>query len=241
MQTIKNLFKEITHKLKCTTPVAIIVGALILGGSHLAYGFIIQNGSPSAVALFKGRAIDDSDFVTGNVKSKVLLVEYSDTECPFCAQLHPTIKKIQDEYASKVAFVYRYFPLTQIHPNAFEESRAIHCVGKVAGALKRQNYIDEMFNYKLSKQNMVLPVGKKESFAVNVGADPTLFTACMQSNESKDVIDASLSDVMAAGVQGTPATFVLLKTRNGYEVISAIDGARPYEYIKAAVDDALAR
>lgn len=241
MQTIKNLFKEITHKLQITTPVAIIVGALILGGSHLAYGFIIQKGSPSSNALFKGRAIDDSDFVTGNVKSKVLLVEYSDTECPFCAQLHPAIKKIQDEYASKVAFVYRYFPLTQIHPNAFEESRAVFCVGKVSGATKRQNYIDEMFDYKLSKQNMVLPVGKKESLAVSVGADPALFATCMQSNESKNVVDASLSDVMAAGVQGTPATFVLLKTRSGYEVISAIEGARSYEYIKAAIDDALAR
>ena len=238
MQKIKHLFSRIHF----TTPVAIIVAALILAASHVAYGLIVAKSAPTGpVTMFNGRAIDDTDLVTGNVKSKVFLVEYSDTECPFCAQLHPTIKKIQDEYASKIGFVYRYFPLTQIHPHSFEESRAVYCVGKNLGAAKRESYINSMFEYKLSKKNMVLPDGGKEGMAREQGVDVAAFNACMQAQESSDAVNASIQDGIAAGVQGTPASFVLIKGKKGYEVVSLVDGARPYEYFKAVIDDALAR
>jgi protein-disulfide isomerase len=238
MQKIKHLFSA----FQLTTPAAIILAAIILAASHVAYGVILAKGtSASPVTLFKGRSIDESDLVTGNVKSSVVLVEYSDSECPFCAQLHPTIKKIQDEYASKIGFVYRYFPLTQIHPNSFEEARAIACVGKSADATKRQTYIDQMFAYKFQKQNMTLAKGQKELMAKGVGVNEAQFNECMQSQESYDAINASIQDGIAAGVQGTPATFVLIKNKKGYEVISLVDGARPYEYFKAVIDDALAR
>ena len=241
MQKIKHLFKSLFQKFHFTTPVAIIIGAIILGASHIGYGLVASSGSASPTTAFKGRAIDESDLETGNLKSKVLLVEYSDTECPFCAQVHPTLKQIKEEYGSKLGFVYRYFPLTQIHPHAFEEARAVFCVGKELGAKKRQDYIDTIFDTKLEAKNMVLPNGGKEALAKNIGVNEATFRSCMSGQESSDAINASTQDGIAAGVQGTPATFVLLKTRKGYEVVSMIDGARPYEYFKAVIDDALAR
>lgn len=237
MQKIKHLFS----KIKLTTPVAIVLAAIILAVSHVGYGFLMQGGSATPTTAFKGRAIDSSDLVTGKEKAKVFLVEYSDTECPFCARVHPTLKQLKEEYASKVGFVYRYFPLTQIHPNAFEESRAVFCVGKVAGAEKLQSYVASMFEYRLEKENYVLPKGMKETMARNLGVNESDFLSCLQSQESKDAIDASIKDGIAAGVQGTPASFVLLKTRKGFETVALVDGARPYEYFKAVIDDALAR
>ncbi len=242
MQKIKHLIKNTFQKLRLTTPSAIIIAAVILGASHVGYGYLLSTGTQKSPATsFKGRALDESDLMTGNTKSKVILVEYSDTECPYCAQLYPTIKKIQAEYGEKIGYVYRYFPLTQIHPDAFEEARAIYCVGKELGAVKRQNYIDSIFAYKWEKQNMVLPKGKKESLAKDSGVNESSFKACMQDAASSAVINASMQDGVAAGVQGTPASFVLIKTRKGYETVSLIDGARPYEYFKAILDDALAR
>ena len=242
MQKIKHLIRSIVQKLRVTTPSAIIIAAIILAGSHLAYGVIISGkSSSSSVTLFKGRAIDSTDLLTGNIKSKVVVVEYSDPECPFCAQLHPTINKLEEEYSSKISFAYRYFPLTQIHSHAFEESRAIHCVGKVSGAAKRAEYIDVMFAYKFNNQNMLLPTGMKETFAKNLAVDQTAFASCMKDAESSDAITTSLQDGVTAGVQGTPATFVLYKGKKGYEVVSLVDGARPYEYFKAVIDEALAR
>ena len=239
MQKIKHLFRQM---FRMTTPVAIILAAIILAVSHVAYGMIVSGGSSSTpTTAFKGRAIDATDVATGKEKAKVFLVEYSDTECPFCAQVHPTLQKIKQEYASKLGFVYRYFPLTQIHPGAFEEARAVYCVGKTSGGEKLQSYVNELFSYKLEKQNMVLPKGMKETMAKTVGVNETEFASCMQSQESKDAIDASIQDGVAAGVQGTPASFVLIKTKKGYETVSLIDGARPYEFFKAVIDDALAR
>ena len=244
MQTITHIFRLIYRSysnVRLSTPSAIILAAVILGASHVTYGALLSGNTSTQATMFKGRAIDESDLVTGNSKSKVVVVEYSDTECPYCAQLHPTIKKIQTEYASKVGFVYRYFPLTQIHPHAFEEARAIYCVGSVTGAQKRGDYINDMFNYKTAKQNMVLPEGGKEDLAYNLGVDKVKFKNCMASQESSDAINTSTQDGIAAGVEGTPATFILVSTRKGYEVISFVGGARPYEYLKAAIEEALAR
>ena len=239
MNKIKHFFKQLSQM---STPAAIILAAIILAVSHVGYGFVLSNNAPaSPTTAFKGRAIDATDLAVGKKDAKVILVEYSDTECPFCAQVHPTIKKLKEEYASKIGFVYRYFPLTQIHKGAFEEARAVYCVGKASGGEKLQSYVDTMFTYKLSKQNMVLPAGMKESMARDTGVDQAAFASCMQSQESEDAIDASIQEGIAAGVQGTPASFVLLKTRKGYEVVSMVDGARPYEFFKAVVDDALAR
>jgi protein-disulfide isomerase len=202
---------------------------------------ISKKGNTVALETFKGRPIDATDLVTGKTKSDVVVVEYSDTECPFCAQLHPTMEKIKKEYGSKVAFVYRYFPLTQIHPDAFDEARAVFCVGKIAGAEKRMDYINEMFTYKIGKQNMVLPKGGRESLAKNIGIDETAFTSCMNSQEPGDAVNASTQDGVNAGVEGTPATFVLVKNGDTYDVVSLIAGARPYEYFKAVIEDALSK
>lgn len=225
-----------------TTPVAIILAALLISLSHITYATILsKKGRSTTLEVFKGRSVDATDLVTGNKNSNVVIIEYSDTECPFCAQVHPTMKKLQEEYGSKVAFAYRYFPLTQIHPNAFDEARAVYCVGKISGAEKRRSYIDEMFTYKISKQNMVLPKGGRESLAKNIGVEGKAFDTCMQGKESGDVVNASTQDGIVAGVEGTPATFVLIKNGDIYEVVSLVGGARPYEYFKAVIEDALAR
>jgi protein-disulfide isomerase len=151
------------------------------------------------------------------------------------------MSKIREEYAGKVTFVYRYFPLTEIHPHAFDEARAVYCVGKSLGAKKREDYINELFTYKLSKKNMVLPDGGKEAIAKNVGMNEKDLTTCMADTETANVINASREDGIGAGVEGTPATFILVKTRKGYELVTKVDGARQYEYIKAAIEEALAR
>lgn len=243
MQTIQHFFKNFYKKIHLTTPAAIILAALLISVSHIAYAMILSKNNGSSVALesFKGRAIDTSDFVTGKKNSDVIVVEYSDTECPFCAQVHPTMEKLKKEYGSKVAFAYRYFPLTQIHPNAFDEARAAYCVGKITGAEKRMNYINEMFTYKISKQNMVLPKGGRELLAKNIGINEAAFGACMKSQESGDVVNGSIQDGIAAGVEGTPATFILVKNNDTYEVVSLVGGARPYEYFKAVIEEALAK
>jgi protein-disulfide isomerase len=231
-----------SKSFKLTTPFAVLFGAIIIAGSIVAYGFIVRGGSPSVpTSNFAGRAIDNTDFIEGKKDSDVIVLEYSDPECPFCVQLHPTMKQLRTEYGNKVAFVYRHFPLTQIHPNAFDESRAIACAGDIGGSKKFYEYVDALFGYKISNKTTQLPSTGKEDVARNIGLDAGAFAGCMKNQETADTVNASLLDGSTAGVQGTPATFVLIKTRKGFEIVSTIDGARPYSYLKAAVDEALTR
>lgn len=241
-----NKLKHITHSvfgsLTKNTPTAIIVAAIILSISHVAYGVIIQKKSSSGTFQpFTGAPITEKDYPTGKVKSDVVVVEYSDTECPFCAQVQPTMKRLQEEYASKVAFVYRYFPLTSIHPNAFNEAKAIECVGKLVGGEKRRDYVNKMFEYKTTQKSMTLKAGDSTLFAKELGVDEQKFTACVNNPETDAIVNAALQDGVNAGVQGTPASMVLKKDGDRYELVAFIDGARQYDYFKAAVDEALSR
>lgn len=227
-----------------TTPIAIIFAAIIIAGGLMGYGFIMANGGSSNAVpkpLFKGKAIDTSDFVEGKTNAKVFIVEYSDPQCPYCAQLYGTMKQLRTEYESKAAFVYRHFPLTQIHKNAFDESRAIACAGKIGGKEKFYAYIDTLYGYENSKQSTDIPATGKEDFASSIGLDMTAFSLCMKDNQTAQLVNDSITDGIAAGVQGTPSTFILVKTKKGYEQITMIDGARPIDFFKTAIDEALAR
>lgn len=70
-----------------------------------------------------------ADHVEGNENAKVVLIEYGDFQCPSCGGAHPGIKKITQDYSDKIAFVFRNFPLTSIHPNAVAAASAIEAAG----------------------------------------------------------------------------------------------------------------
>lgn len=235
--------KKHHHKgFTLTTPMAIIIASVIIAGGLMGYGLITSGGNNSAPKImFKGKAIDSSDFVEGKADGKVFVIEYSDPECPFCAQVSSTIKQLRTDYADKVGFVYRHFPLSQIHKNAFDESRAIACAGKIGGKEKFYQYIDTLYGYETSKQTTEIPVTGKEDFARTIGLDMTAFGTCMKENQTAQIVTDSLNDGVTAGVQGTPSTFILVKTKKGYEQISMVDGARAPEFFKSAIDEALAR
>ena len=191
-----------------TTPLAIIIASVIIAGGLMGYGAIMQGGSTgkAALAMFKGKAIDAADYIEGKENSKVIVVEYSDPECPFCVQLSPTIEKIRSDYAGKIAFVYRHFPLTQIHKNAFDESRAIACAGKIGGTTKYYEYIDTLYRYKMSKQTATLPSTGKEDFARTVGLDMSAFgitvascTGCGGAAALSAITAAAAGNIIASG------------------------------------------
>src|SRR3989344_3220504 len=72
-----------------------------------------QNG---AVAKAKPVLVD-TDHIRGSADAKVVFIEYSDFDCPFCKSFHPTAKQIFDKYGGEVSWIYRHFPLEQLHPN----------------------------------------------------------------------------------------------------------------------------
>lgn len=78
-------------------------------------------------------AVTAQDRYLGNINADVMIIEYSDIDCPFCKKFHPTLERISQEYGSKIAWVYRNFPLESLHPEARTKAEAAECVGQIAG------------------------------------------------------------------------------------------------------------
>lgn len=106
--------------------------ALVVAGSVLTVGLLFGAWfltSTPQKAPQQDIQVNTTDHITANKKAKVILVEYSDFQCPACGQYYPMVKALLSKYQDKIAFVYRHFPLDQ-HKNAFPAARAAEAAGK---------------------------------------------------------------------------------------------------------------
>lgn len=85
---------------------------------------------------------EPTDHIMGNRDAKVTIIEYSDFECPFCKQFHPTLEKIVKENNGNVAWIYRHYPL---HQHSFEKLVAANCVAEIKGGDAFWKYSDLLF------------------------------------------------------------------------------------------------
>jgi protein-disulfide isomerase len=167
--------------------------------------------------------VTDEDHVRGNLdKAKVVLVEYSDFECPFCGRHHPTMEAISEKYGDDVAWVWRHFPLTNIHPQAIPAAEASECANEQG---KFWEMSDELI---LNQTN--LNRDTYDRIAGNLGLNTGDFADCLDSGKYKSLISKQQAGGAAAGVTGTPATFV-----NG----SLVSGAVPLAQFESIIDGLL--
>jgi len=192
-----------------------------------------QNGKLSEVQAKAIPALSDKDHVRGSKEADILLIEYSDLECPFCKTFHPTTQKLTDEYKDKLALVYRHFPLDQIHPKADKEAEAAECVRELGGETAFWKFVDKIFEVTPSNNGLdhtLLP-----TYAGSAGVSETAFSSCLDSGKYKDYVEADFQGGVGAGVTGTPASFIVNKKGEAWMVV----GAQPYESVKAVIEEAL--
>jgi protein-disulfide isomerase len=161
----------------------------------------------------------------GPDNAPVTIVEFSDFQCPYCSKVEPTIKRVMADYAGKVRFVFRDYPLP-FHEHAEKASEASHC----AEAQDKNKYWP-MHDAMFSNQDK-LDVDGLKSLAKGIGLDEKKFAECLDSGAQKATVDANQKAGAAVGVQGTPHFFV-----NGH----ALNGAQPYEEFKKVIDHELAK
>ncbi len=178
--------------------------------------------------------VTDADHVRGDLsKAKVAIVEYSDTECPFCKDFHPTLKQVVAEYGDQVAWVYRHFPLTSIHPKAVKEAEATECANELGGPEKFWAFLDKI--YEVTPANNGLDAAQLPVIAQQVGLDRAKFESCLSSGKYSQKIQDDIAAAAAAGAQGTPYSVIL----TGDQKIP-LEGAVPFAQIKSALDQLLA-
>ena len=165
-----------------------------------------------------------TDPAVGSASAPVTIVEFSDFQCPFCQRVAPTLKQVQKAYGDKVRVVWKDFPLTQIHPEAFKAGEAAHCAGEQG---KFWEYHDRLF----ANQQALQPDRLKQ-YAADSGLDTAKFNACVDTAKYGDRVREGVTQGSRLGVNSTPTLYV-----NG----RMLSGAQPYEAIAAVIDEELAK
>lgn len=224
-------------------PIAIVFGfglialAIYFSGigkpANENYKIQAQNNNAEAV-IADIKPVDGTDYIKGNPNAPIMIVEYSDYDCPFCKSFHETMNRIMDEYGvtGKVAWVYRQFPISQLHPNAPRISEAALCVGELAGNDGFWSFSDLVFQSRAV--NEITSVSRLSEFAVDAGADKEAYENCVRSEKYQQAVKDSIVDGVNAGVKGTPHSFVVVGNQK-----AEINGAQPYPMVKKAIDDLL--
>jgi protein-disulfide isomerase len=196
----------------------LVPGAIIIAGLLIASSVYFSNrnrpinptgvqnlpAGTIATADIAINPITEKDYIRGNPNAKVVVLEFSDPECPFCKVFHNTMKSLTDKYAKDggLAWVYRNFPLTSLHPNAPKESEALLCAGKVGGQNGFWAYTDRL--YAVTPSNNKFDMAQLPVIAKDVGLDVTAFNKCLSSGEMAPIVKADYDDGVKAGGTGTP-------------------------------------
>lgn len=213
-------------------PFAIVIAGLAIAGAIYfgdgKKGVLPSVGTQGAITV---DPVTSADHILGNPNAKVVIVEYSDTECPYCISFHPTMNRIMNEYGKNgnVAWVYRHFPIASRHPKAHFEAQATECAFKLGGNPKFWEYLNKLIEVTPGNNNLD-PV-ELPKIAKTVGLDVTAFNTCLTSGEMKTVVDAGLASGNKAGVSGTPYSIILVNKK----AVDGINGAQPYEVVKAQI------
>lgn len=175
------------------------------------------------------------DHIRGNAAAPVTLIEYSDFECPFCKRFHLTAKRLVDESKGQVNWVYRHFPLDELHPGkARKEAVASECAAELGGNDAFWKFADRFFELTPSNNrtdiDTVLP-----QIAGEIGLDKARFAACLASGKHDQRVAEDGKDAVATGGRGTPWSFIVSKSGKAYP----LSGAQPYAAVKQLVDLAL--
>lgn len=220
-------------------PTLVIPVAILVGGAIVALSIYLTIHTPEAST---GSGTGDPSFVTpvtpsdnifGNPSAPIKIVEYADFDCEYCAQFDTTMQEIMTNYGAsgEIAWVYRNFPITSLHPNAMSAAEAAECVAKTAGSDAYWKFADSLFtNQPVDPTNYL-------SYAQAAGADPNAVGTCEESASSTvdTTIDAQVANAKAIGALGTPYSVMLVPGQTPV----VIDGAYPYSAMQQLVQQAL--
>ncbi len=171
----------------------------------------------------------DDDPSIGSDDAKVVMVEFSDFQCPFCERFFKeTLPQIKENYVDtgKVKFVYRDFPLSSIHPEAQKAAESAECARDQG---KFWEYHDVLFENRMDWTGV--GAAKFKEYASDLGLDTSQFSECLDSDKYGDEVLADMNAGQSIGVSGTPTFFI-----NGKRFV----GAAPYENFVTAIEEELA-
>lgn len=168
-------------------------------------------------------SLDGVAYTSGDKEAKIVLIEFSDYECPYSKRAQPTVQEVLEKYKGEILYAFFDYPLP-FHKNAMKAHEAVRCAGEQG---KYAEYSAKVFD---NQQN--LGVEGLKRYAKDLAMDTDAFDSCLDTGKTAESVKQSLQKGNSVGVSGTPAFFL-----NGI----MISGAQPFESFQEIVDSELAR
>ena len=166
--------------------------------------------------------VTSADHTAGRADAELILVEYGDYQCPFCGAAHVVVKQLQSDLGSNLLYVFRHFPLTEVHPYALPAAAAAEAAGS-------QMHFWDMHNRLFENQHRLDPeslLDHARALRLNVAR----FVSDAQSPSVQRRIAADIEGGARSGVNGTPTFFANgLRVEGGYSyeiLLAALSGLR---------------
>jgi protein-disulfide isomerase len=140
------------------------------------------------------------DHIQGDIDRNIILVEYGDFECPHCGEAYPIVKEIQKIEGNLLGFIFRNFPLSEVHPHALHAAYAAESAGK-------QDKYWEMHDLLLKNQEALKDENLK-AYAEKLNLDIPQFLKDMESKEIAKKVQDDITTGAKSGVNGTPTFFI---------------------------------
>lgn len=205
----------------------IVITGLIIGGAiiYTNKGGLGTQSASSSDAANDGTKQDLSQggHTVGNPDAPVTIVEFSDFECPYCANFNQTMGKVIKEYPNDIRWVYKHFPLS-FHKEARPAAEASECAAEQG---EFWGFHDGLFENRER-----LGESLYTELAIELNLDSGQFEKCVSSRKYKDKVEEDYQEGVKAGVKGTPGNFI-----NGLP----LGGAVPYQNVKEMIDDLLGK
>lgn len=230
---------EPSQQSSITVPIAIVFGFSLIAlavyfsgiGSTTEIKPPVQNTADIA-KNGKIKPVDSTDYIRGNPNAPILVVEYSDYDCPFCKNFHETMNQIMNEFGvtGRVAWVYRQFPIKELHPNSPRISEAALCVGELAGNDGFWKFSDSVFKERGDTE--LTNISRLPEYALAAGVDKDAYTKCVENGKQQKTVEANLNEGKELGIAGTPQSYVIVGNQQ-----ATIEGAQPYPIVKQIISD----
>ena len=220
------------NKFELSPSVSILIAGVLIAGAVIftntrqsAPAAAVVAGAQAPTAATNVRVPSAQDHIVGSPTAPLVLIEYSDFQCPYCNVVHPTLKRIVEESNGQIAWVYRHLPLESIHPSAKPAAIASECVAEQLGNDGFWKFADIIFADQ-SKMNTAY----FEQVALQLGAQKTSYKSCIASASIAKKVDADSAEAQQNGGQGTPYT--VLYDKKGQVGVS---GALPYDAFTSVI------
>lgn len=151
--------------------------------------------------------VGPQDHQDGSPEAPVTLVEYGDFQCPFCYRAHPIIMTLQKQLGAQLRFVFRNFPIAEVHPNAQHAAEAAESVNAHAGPEAYWRMHHAIFEHQQDSPD-ALDDAHLVRYAASSGVDSAQVASDLKSGTFSETVKADFSSGVRSGVNGTPTFFI---------------------------------